>query len=187
MKVMTPKFRVSYPSVFKAKKNDLNGMDEYSLVALFEKGADMSQMQKACEIAAEEKWGKDKKKWPPNMRKPFRNQGEKKKVDEATGKEYLPEPLVDGAVYMNLKSKQRPQIVDQNVTPIIDESDFYPGCFARATVNFYAYDQKGNKGVGVGLINLQKVADGESLSSRTKAEDDFQPIENAATAEDLFK
>lgn len=183
MKVMTPKFRVSYPSVFKPKKNDLNGQDEFSLVALFEKGADLSQLQKACDAAAEEKWGKDKKKWPANMRKPFRNQGEKKKVDEATGKEYLPEPLVDGAVYMNLKSRQRPQIVDQQVQPIIDETEFYPGCWARATINFYPYDQKGNKGVGVGLLNLQKVADGESLSSRSKAEDDFAPVAVESTDE----
>jgi hypothetical protein len=40
-------------------------------------------------------------------------------------------------------------------------------------MNAYAYDVSGNRGVSFGLGNVQKVADGEALSSRTTAEDDF--------------
>jgi hypothetical protein len=45
------------------------------------------------------------------------------------------------------------------------------------SVNFYPYNQAGNKGVGAGLQNVQKVADGEPLSGRSRAEDDFSAVD----------
>lgn len=177
--VMTPIFRVSYPNVFKSKKNELNGKDEYSLVALFPKGADLSSLKKAATEAIEKKWGPDKAKWPANLRTPFRDQGERAKLDEASGKKILPAGYEEGAIFLTLKSTAKPGVVDQKVQDIIDQSQFYAGCFARATVNAYAYDNKGNRGVSFGLTNIQKVKDGEPLSGRPKAQDDFAPVENA--------
>ncbi len=178
--VMTPNFRVSYPSVFKPKKNDLNGKDEYSVVALFPKGADLSKLKAAAQTVVTEKWGTDPKKWPQNLRLPFRDQGERAKEDEYSGKRVLPSGYEAGAIFMNLKSTQRPGVVDEKVQDILDESQFYAGCFARATVNFFAYDQKGNRGVSVSLINIQKVKDGDPLSGRAKAQDDFAPVEDSS-------
>lgn len=185
---MTPTFRVSFPNVFRPKKNDMNGKDEYSLVALFPKGTDLAPLKKAAQEAIEAKWGKDKSKWPTNLRSPFRDQGERKR--EVNGKMVLPDGYEDGAVFLNLKSIQRPGIVDQQNQDIINEHDFYPGCFARATVRAFAYDNKGNKGVSFGLQNIQKVKDGDPLGGRTKAADDFEPIQNSggddASADELF-
>lgn len=188
MSVMTPNFRVSYPNVLKAKKNELSGQDEFSLVALFPKGADLSALKKAAKEAAEKKWGADQKKWP-QMRSPFRDQGERAKEDEATGKKILPQGYEDGAIYLNLKSKQKPGVVDQKLQDIISESDFYAGCWARATVNAYAYDNKGNRGIAFGLEHVQKVKEGDPLGSRVKVQDAFTPIEGAgddASASDIF-
>jgi hypothetical protein len=182
--VMTPKFRVSFPNVFKPKKNELSGKDEYSVMALFPKDADLTSLKKAAQEAIEEKWGKDRNKWPQNLKTPFRDQGEKAKFDEASGKKVLPVGHVEGAIFMNLKSSQRPGVVDQNVQDMIVETDFYAGCWARATVSAYAYDQKGNKGVAFGLQNIQKVAEGEPLSGRLKAIDEFAPVEGAAEGKD---
>jgi hypothetical protein len=42
------------------------------------------------------------------------------------------------------------------------------------SVNFFPYNTNGNKGVGCGLNNLQKIADGDYLGGRTRAEDDFE-------------
>lgn len=179
----TPKFRVSYPNVFKSKLNDLNGKQEYSVVALFPKGADLSVLKKAAEEAITKKWGADRKKWPANLRTPFRDQGERAKIDEVTGKEVLPAGYEKGAIFINLKSSVKPGLVDQAVNPITDEVQFYAGCFAYATVNAYAYDQKGNRGVSFGLGNLQKASDGDSLGTRTKPEDDFAPIDGVAESQ----
>jgi len=172
--VMTPEFRVSFPNVFKPKKNELSGEDEYSVQALFPKGCDMSGLKAAAEAAVVKKWGADKSQWPSNLRTPFRLQDERAKVVE--GKKVMPPGHEEGAIFLNLKSKQRPGVVDKSVQPIIDETEFYSGCYARATISAYAYDAKGNRGVAFGLGNIQKTRDGEPLGGRMKAEDEFAPI-----------
>lgn len=174
--VITPKFRASYPQVFRAKLNDLNGKQEYSIVALFKKGEDLSVLTAQIAAAAAEKWGADKSKWPKGLRNPLRDQAEKEK----DGK--LPDGYEAGAFFISLKSQQRPGLVDENRQAIIDESDFYAGCFARAQVRAFAYDQKGNKGVSFGLQNLQKMGEGDPLSGRQKAEDAFEAVAGAKSA-----
>lgn len=175
---LTPEFRVSYANVFKTRRNDLSGKDEYSLVALFPKGADLTSLKQAMLDAIVEQWGADKAKWPKNMRNPLRDQAEREKDGS------LPAGHEAGAFFCNLKSNQRPGLVDAGLKTIIDETEFYSGCFARAQVRAYAYDQKGNRGVAFGLQNLQKLRDGDPLSGRQKAEDAFEAVAGAGQAAD---
>lgn len=172
--VMTPEFRVSYPKVFKPEVNQLSKKSEYSVVALFKKGQDLSSLKKAAEEILVEKLGADKSKWPKNLKSPFRDQGERAKDG------VLPSGYEDGAIFINIKSNQKPGVVDSNVQPIIDEADFYAGCFARATVRAGYYDQAGNRGVSFYLQNIQKVKDGEPLSGRAAATSEFAPVEGAS-------
>jgi len=187
-KVLTPEFRVSFPNVFEAKVNQLSGKAEFSLVALFPKDADLTELKSAMHKACTDKWGVDKAGWPANLRTPLRDQAERAK--NINGKQVLPQGYESGAMFMNLKSKLRPGLVNQDVQEIIDQSDFYAGCWARATINAYAYDQAGNRGVSFGLGNIQKVKDGDPLGGRTKATDDFaavkMPNSDASSASDLF-
>jgi hypothetical protein len=165
VKVTTPKFRVSFPTVFEARENPLNGKMEYSIVMLFDKDSvDLSQLKKAAHDVALEKFGD---KLPTlKLRSPFRD-----------GDEEKPErPEFKNQIFMTVKSTQRPGVVDEAVQPILDQSQFYAGCYARATISAFAYDRMGNKGVSFGLINLQKMNDGEPLTNRISAEDDFAPI-----------
>jgi hypothetical protein len=177
--VLTPKFRVSFPNVFRpGKLMQLGAEPKYSITMLFEKGADLSALHAAAKAVLEEKWGADKTKWPKNMRNPFRDQGEK----EFPGYEA-------GAIFISASSKQRPGLVDEKVQDIIEEHKFYPGCYARATVRAFAYDQAGNRGVSFGLQNVQKLADGEPLGGRTNPAQDFEPVataEGVTTAAGLF-
>ncbi len=48
------------------------------------------------------------------------------------------------------------------------------GVYGRASINFYAFNSNGNKGIACGLNNLQKIRDGEPLGGKTRAEDDFE-------------
>jgi len=183
--VVSPEFRVSYPQVFQPKLNDLNGKQEYSLVAVFAPGTDLSLLKAQIAEAATEKFGADKTKWPANLRNPIRANEERAKQG------VLPEGYAPGGFYINLKSSQKPGVVNQNVQPIIDPSEFYAGCIARASVRAYGYDQKGNRGVAFGLQNVQKVRDDAPLSGRTTAAQDFQPVagaasSNAAASDDPF-
>ena len=67
------------------------------------------------------------------------------------------------AYFINAKSTTVPGIVDACVQPIVNHDDFYSGCYGRASVNFYAFNVNGNKGIACGLNNLQKIKDGDRL------------------------
>lgn len=169
--VMTPEFRVSFPNVFRPGKALQEGAKpKYSLTMLFPKGADLSKLKAAAKGAAVDKWGADEKKWPKNLRLPFRDQGEK----EFEGYE-------EGAIFINATSSNKPGLVDSQVQDIIEEHEFYPGCYARATVRAFAYDQAGNRGISFGLQNVQKTKDGEPLGGRTRPSDDFEAVGEGAS------
>jgi hypothetical protein len=164
---------------------------EYAVVAVFPKGTDLSALKAAAQEACVDKWGADPKKWPKNLKNPFRKHEERK--DEETGA--MPEGYEEGGIFINLKSeKNKPQVVGPDKVEIRDESEVYPGCWLRASVNAYAYQHaSGNAGVSFGLGNIQKVKDGDPLGNRTRAQDDFEPIAGtsanglaAGSADDLF-
>lgn len=78
-----------------------------------------------------------------------------------------------GHYFINANSNTAPQIVDRSVKPILDRGEVYSGCYGRVSLNFYAFNSNGNKGVACGLGNIQKIKDGEPLGGRTNAADDF--------------
>lgn len=78
-----------------------------------------------------------------------------------------------GHWFINASSDQKPGFVNKDLQPIVDPDEIYSGMYGRASVNFYAFDTAGNKGIACGLNNLQKLKDGENLTGRKKAEDDF--------------
>ena len=82
-----------------------------------------------------------------------------------------------GHWFINANSKTAPQIVDKAVKPILDRDEVYSGCYARVSLNFYAFNSNGNKGIACGLGNIQKIRDGESLGGRSSATDDFNTEE----------
>lgn len=169
--VMTPKFRVSFANVFRPGRPLQEGAPpKYGLTMLFDAGTDLNELKKAAEQAVKDKWGD---KPPKLLRSPFRDQGEK---------EF--EGYVEGAVFINATSQQKPGLVDENVQSIIDESEFYSGCYARATIRAFAYDKGGNRGVAFGLQNVQKLADGDPLGGRTPASADFEPVSENAGGSD---
>lgn len=97
----------------------------------------------------------------------------------------LKTPLRDGDVdrpddeaytnsyFVNANSKDKPGIVDAACQTIIDRGEVYSGVYGRASINFYAFNVNGNRGIACGLNNLQKLRDGEPLGGRSRAEDDF--------------
>lgn len=179
--VITSEFRVSFANVFRPGKVMQEGATpKYGVTMLFPKGADLSALTSAAHAVMVEKWGADKAKWPKNLRNPFRDQGEK----DHAGYEA-------GAVFINATSQQRPGLVDAKLQDIIEERDFYSGCFARASVRAFAYDKAGNRGVAFGLQNVQKLRDGEPLGGRSRPSDDFEPVADTSagapkSAADLF-
>jgi len=190
LKLMTPKFRVSFPQVLKPKAIG-DGKAKYSMVCLFDIEvikSDPEEKEKwgalvaAIKATATEEWGAD---IPNPLKRPFRK-GEDKEQYDGYG---------EGIIYFNVSTTTQPGLVDEDVHDIINERDFYAGCYARATINPYAWTYMGKSGVSFGVQNIQKLADGEPFGGRTNATDDFDVVgggdgnkaaASAGNDEDLF-
>lgn len=185
--VMTPLCRLSYPNLFQTRKNELSGRDEYSAVLLFKKDEDLTDLYNAAQAVMVEKFGADQSQWPKQMHNPFRDQSELVIKDKATGNPILkdgkPQQLPGtepGALFLNVKSTQKPGVVDASVKPIIEPKEIYAGCWVHASLRPFYYgdkkEHKGNKGISFGLQNVQKVKDDTPLGGVSRPEDDFKPI-----------
>ncbi len=181
-KLTTPVFRLSFPSLFEPKAGPGAGAKEkYRLVMLFDKKEDLRALKKLAFDAIVSKWGSDKAKWPANLRTinlttfltvsgkdgwPFRD-GDAQNYDGYPGMVSVP-----------ASSEVRPIVVDQKLKPVLDKSDVYPGCYCRASINAFAWDNSGNRGVSFGLLGVQKVKDGEPFTSRCDPDTDFTPLDD---------
>lgn len=167
-KVWSPVGVVSFPKVFQPEGYQ-GSEPKYSLTLIFDpskfNATDKKLWADMIALANEksmDQFKKPLKELPGNFRKPFRD-GEEKADLQGYGK---------GKVFCSFSSKMKPGLVDLNLQSLESADEFYPGCLARVTLTAYAYDNVG-KGVAFGLQNIQKVADGERLDSRTNADADF--------------
>lgn len=102
------------------------------------------------------------------LKTPLRDGDAERPDDEAYADSY----------FINANSGTAPGIVDADRQPILDRSEVYSGVYGRASINFYAFNSNGNKGIACGLNNLQKIKDGEPLGGKSRAEDDFDTEED---------
>jgi hypothetical protein len=167
-KVVTGKVRFSYVNIFKSRSFQQGQDAKFSICLLIPKEdkATIKKIRAAIEEAVQEgigsKWGGKK---PANLKLPLRD-GDDERADEA--------PEYEGMFFLNANSTQKPGIVDRDLNEILDPDEVYSGCWGRASINFFPYNSNGNKGVGVGLNNIQKLKDDERLGgARASAEDDF--------------
>jgi len=75
-------------------------------------------------------------------------------------------------------SKNKPEVVDIALNPIMNQSEIYSGIYGRVSVRFFPYAVSGKKGIGCGLGNVQKLEDGAPLGGRTSAVSDFDDANN---------
>jgi hypothetical protein len=173
-KVVTGKVRLSYAFLFEARapKENPDGEKKFSTSILIPKSdkATLEKIKAAQEAAITAKWPS---KRPAKIATTLHD-GDG--VKEKTGEPYGPE--CKGHYVMAVSSKLRPQIVDQNLNPIIETTGIQSGDYARVSINAYGYDVSGNRGVSFGLGNVQLLAKGEPLGGATRAEDDFTAVED---------
>ena len=169
-KVITgPRTRWSYANVWDPKS--LNGGDPKYSVSLIIPKSDtktIAKIEAAIQAAYEEGESKlrGNSKTVPALsvlKTPLRDGDRERPDDEAYKNSY----------FINANSASKPGIVDADRNPILDRSEVYSGVYGRASVNFYAFNSNGNKGIACGLNNLQKISDGEPLGGKSSAEDDF--------------
>lgn len=188
--MITTLARLSYLNVFEPKETPSKEL-KYSVSILIPKGdaAGIKAIQAAINVAVQK--GLDNNKFTQaqvkGLRLPIRD-GDAEFEEGNRGPEYK------GCFFINATSKNKPGVVkaqkDSPPVPVFDPDDFYSGCYGRVDVNFFPYNQAGNRGVGVGLNNVMMVKEGERLDGRMKAEDAFgtytdedTDIDNVAAAD----
>ena len=165
-KVITGVVRLSYANVWEPKS--INGGAEKYSVSLIIPKADaktLGAIQKAIDAAIEEGRGKFGGKIPSKaaLKLPLRDGDIDRPDDEAYANCY----------FINANSSSAPEIVDKSLNPVLNRSEVYSGVYARVSINFYAFNSNGNRGIACGLGNIQRVRDGEPLGGKASAADDF--------------
>lgn len=175
-KVITGLVRFSYVHVFEPTAVGDQTEKKYSVSLLIPKSdkVNLDKIKKAINAAREQgKADKWSGKFPANLKMPLRDGDVEKESPEYAGH-----------FFIGTSSKTKPQVVDKDLNPIMDQDEFYSGCYGRASINFYPFNANGNKGVAAGLNNLQKLKEGEKLSGRPSAEEDFSDAEDIELGDD---
>lgn len=170
MKVITGKdTRWSYANVWQPKS--INGdTPKYSVSLIIPKSDTVTLGKIKAAIEAAYKEGEAKLKGNGRsvpalaaIKTPLRDGDAERPDDEAYANSY----------FVNANSTTKPGIVDADRNEIIDSSEVYSGVYGRASINFYAFNSNGNRGIACGLNNLQKIRDGEPLGGHASAAEDF--------------
>lgn len=91
-----------------------------------------------------------------------------------------------GHYFFNASSDSQPGIVDRNRKPIIEQDEVYSGVIAYVSVNFFAFNKNGNKGIAAGLNNILKYKDGERIAGKPSAQSDFKNLDIEVLDDDLL-
>ena len=166
--------RWSYANVWDPKSIN-GGTPKYSVSLIIPKSdtVTVEKIKAAIQAAYEEGQSKLKgngKSVPPlnAIKTPLRDGDLERPNDEAYRNSY----------FINANSSSAPGIVDADRQPILERSEVYSGVYGRASINLYAFNSNGNKGIACGLNNLQKIRDGAPLGGKSRAEDDFADEED---------
>ena len=183
-KVITGKNTImSYLNVNEPKVPLGGGTPKYSVSLIIPKSdtVTVAKIRAALQAAYEEGQSKLKgnSKFVPaleDIKTPLRDGDKDRKGDEA----------YQNSWFVNANSTTKPGVVDADRQPILDSSELYSGIIGRASINFYAFNSSGNRGIACGLNNIQKLSDGTPLGGHSRAEDDFADLEEEEDEEDFL-
>ena len=178
----TPVFRLGFPNLDKPSKMEGSAGDpKFGVTELFTPAgftpADAQRwtaMRKAALAALTDKFGtkcidQATKKILPAYKMPFRDGMEKPDKDGFGA----------GVVFVRASNKNPPGMAKMipGGKAKLTHSDFYAGCYARASVSFWAFDNSGNKGVSTNLHNLLFIGDGARFGNQgPDVENDFADL-----------
>jgi hypothetical protein len=148
--VVTPEFRLVFPSIFEPKSFDDGSEPKYQFIAVFPKDADLTEVRQLVKDTYNEAFPKGAN----NAHSPFREGNEK--VDDWG-------EVFKDATYIRCTSKRQPSVVDSSKVAITDADSVYSGCYARAVISAYSYDRTGNRGVSISFSAIQITRHGKKL------------------------
>jgi hypothetical protein len=176
-RIITPEFRVSYPHVFKPHGFTAADKKKYSITMLFRKDLELigqspdGKPRSLKDVMTQAKIAKfgPKEEWPDDIRTAVVNGDDPKFADKDGYK---------GCWVIKASSFEdnKPSVVDHEMNILTNEHDLYPGCFARAYIQAYCWDNVGGRGLSFSLEHVQKIRDGKSFGGKKAVQDVFSPI-----------
>lgn len=167
-KVVTGKVRFSFCNIWEPKASQDGGDPKYSLTLLIPKSDTdtLGKIKAAIKEARDNFCSKNGANSLPAT--PIHPLHDGDGTKPSTGEPYGPE--CKGCYVISVSSKAKPVIVDAFRNEITNPAEVYSGCYGRASINFYGYNNK-KKGIGAGLLSVQKLSDGEPFGTVGSADD----------------
>jgi hypothetical protein len=168
-KVVTGKVRLSFCHLFEPQVPLSGGDPKYSVTLLIPKSdaATVGKIQAAMEEAADNFRKKNGSASLPARPVNPLHDGDGLKDN---GDPYGPECRGHYVLSVSCRATQKPVVVDAAGNAILDPAEVYSGCYGRASINFYGYSNV-KKGIGAGLLAVQKLHDGEPFGTVGSADD----------------
>lgn len=182
LKVVTGEVRLSYCNLLTPRSQPSNtpggqpGPPKYSCVLLIPKNTADGKRTHAAIVAAQKQaledgkakfGGKVPAKWTNTLH------------DGDTEADLERNPEYAGHWYISTSANEQypPNVVDRALNKILDASEIYSGMWARVSMVAFAFSNQGNKGISFGLRNVQKTRDDEPFGGVSRAEDDFDTLD----------
>jgi hypothetical protein len=91
-----------------------------------------------------------------------------------------------GNYFISARAKTKPLVVDRDKSQLEEDAGRpYPGCYVDASIEIYAYDSDGVKGLTAGLRWVQFRRDGDAFAGGAPASiDEIDEIEELSVADD---
>lgn len=171
-KVRIGEVRLSYCHLFQPEAVADGGDKKYSVSIIIPKSNTklVAEIKAAIEAAAQAGMSKFGGRRPANLKTPLRDGDLDRADDDAYADSW----------FINASSRTKPGVVkvmdlggEKKLVEVTNEEDIYSGCYGYVTVNFFAFNNAGNRGIAAGLNNVLKTRDGAFLGGRTSAQSDF--------------
>lgn len=170
--VVTNKVRLGYVHVL--EKHGMDGQEaKYSCQVMIPKeDTETIKLMKQAMKNVFEKAKSDKLKGVKTPKTSLRD-GDEETNDDGESK-------VPGHYFINVSSNKKPVVVKRKNGVNVeteDPNDIYSGVYGYVSMNFYAYNTNGNKGISAGLNNILTTGKGEMFGGGTTVAEDFGDLE----------
>ena len=173
----TPPGIISWPHLFQPRPVVVGGEPRFSVTLILDKPAQAheqwTKIRRQVAKVIDERWGNGKCKdqaFVRSLRMPWMDCANKSQYGGFA---------VPGGIYINPWSKQKPNVFDRRVSPILDPLDVWAGQMAILSINVWAYQQSANRGVSMSLNNVQIIrTDGPRLDGRSTTGSEFTPLDD---------
>lgn len=177
MKVQLSNVRLSFPTLFEAKKVGDDGELKYSACFIIDPAsANARTLSKAVDATAEEKWGAKAKAILAELKKKDRVCYHEGPKVNSSGEVY---DGFEDMHHVNSSNKARPTVIDRDRSPLqAGDGKPYGGCYVNAILELWAQDHpKYGKRINATLSGVQFVRDGDAFVGGTPARaEDFDDL-----------